>query len=202
MSTELEKNNKTKRTPAIIIWTPFHFLNADDLHTEETSAFSKPILINIKCFKDLRNLPACCLWAISGLWKLLSPDDKWCPNVAEHHSSLTAIDVKYFVPETLRIKFLPNQPELLSQNTCWLHRKASAYYVTARVNPEQRTQTCSNTSNLCTSRNWPLAFMLNSWWSVGVERAVLLHHPSTHYHTRRKVIQSVLECSQETKHLA
>lgn len=123
---------------------------ANDLHREDTAAFSKPILIDIKCFKDLRSLPACCLWAISGLWKLLSPDAKWCPNVAQHHSNLTATEVKYFVPETLRIKFLSNQPELVSQNTCWLHRKASADYVTARVNPEQRTrtQTCSNAPNL------------------------------------------------------
>lgn len=54
--------------------------------------------------------------------------------------SLTAIEVQYLVPETLRIRFLVNQPELLSQNTCWLHRTASADHVTARVNPEQRLE--------------------------------------------------------------
>lgn len=166
---------------------------------------TEKILIDIKCFKDLRSLPACYLWAISGLWKLLSPDAKWCPNVAQHHSSLTAIEVKYFVSETLRIKFLPNQPELLSQNTCWLHRKASTDYVTARVNPEQRTENtnlfkCSQPCVPLETDPLPLCWIPGEV-SVGVERAVHLHHPSTHHHTRRNVEQSVLECSQETKQL-
>lgn len=34
--------------------------------------------------------------------------------------SLTAIKVQYLVPETFRIRFLVNQPELLSQNTFYL----------------------------------------------------------------------------------
>lgn len=66
----------------------------------------------------------------------MSPDAKLCPNVSQDHASLTAIEVKYFVSET-RIKFLANQPELLSQNTCWLYRRASADHVTAGANPEQ-----------------------------------------------------------------
>ena len=56
--------------------------------------------------------------------------------------SLTAAEVQYLVPETFRIRFLVNQPELLSQNTCWLYKRASDH-VTARVNPEQRIESKS-----------------------------------------------------------
>lgn len=82
--------------------------------------------------------------------------------------SPTATEAQYLVPETFRIRFLVNQPELLSQNTCWLYRRASADHVTARVNPEQRIESkpLQMLPTLCTSWNWPLVFIWSSWWSM------------------------------------
>lgn len=111
--------------------------------------------------------------------------------------SLTALEVKYFVPETLRIRFLASQPELLSQNTCWLHRRARADHVTARVNPERRIEK----ANLfkCFLPCVPLETdPLSLCWvpgeaCLGVERTVNPHHLST--------ASSHKECISRTKSL-
>lgn len=164
---------------------------------EETSASSKPILIDSKCLKNYKMLT--CILSASDFrpWKL-SPDAKLCPNVSQDHASLTAIEIKYFVPETLRIRFLDNQPELLSQNTCWLYRRASADHVTARVN--SRTKIKKVNLFKCFQSSVPLETDPLSLCRVpgvvcmGVERIVHPHHLSIASSHKEKHHTVCLEC--------
>lgn len=61
----------------------------------------------------------------------------------------------------------------LSQNTCWLCRRASADHVTARENPEQRVkkkkkkkQTSSNASTLLYPLKLTFCLYASFWWSM------------------------------------
>jgi hypothetical protein len=100
----------------------------------------KPILINIKCFKDYQKLT--CMLSVSNFrtFEVVKSRCKLLPKGSQDNLSLTAIAVRFYVPQTLRIRFLANQLELFSQNTCCLHRRVCADRVTVRVDPEQRRE--------------------------------------------------------------
>lgn len=106
----------------------------------------------------IRNLPACCLWAISGLWEWLSSYAKLWATECRDNCSRTATAVKDFEPQTLRIRFLADHPELLSQNTCCLHRTGQCMLIVlqlVRIQNKGREQTFSCLHPVCLMEQTP-----------------------------------------------
>ena len=80
----------------------------------------KLIPVDIKCYRDYKKLT--CMFSVNNLGasEIIEPRCQSVSKCISGSLSLTAVEVQYLVPETFRIRFLINQPELLSQNTFYL----------------------------------------------------------------------------------
>lgn len=168
----------------------------------DTSASWKPGLTDIRCFKDCKKLT--CMLSVSN-FRTLEITESRCQIIPRCISlqSNSTFEVKYFVPETYRVRFLANQCELFSQNT-WC---SIGEQVLIMLQPEWIQDKEQKKTNLfkCFQSWVPLkTYPLPLRWlpsEVGVKRMAHGRHLSTAYHTKRNVLQCILKCSQETKHL-